>query len=125
LTGDVPIHPYAPTVGPGSEEECAAMCETFGTARTMLMENHGVVTVGGSIAEAMMRLWYVTKAAEIQVAALSTRDGVAAVNQVTNPQHMAMLSKGGDGFLRGVVADAEFAHHKRVIDRVNPGYDDL
>ena len=35
----------------------------------------GVITVGESIADAMFRLWYVTKAAEIQVATLqSVRD---------------------------------------------------
>ena len=93
----------------------------------MLMANHGVVTVGESIAEAMFRLWYVTKAAEIQVATLSSV-GESAVRKVTDPQHMISLAKVGDAFLRGPplgVAHAEFAHHRRVIDRVLPGYDDL
>lgn len=42
-------------------------------ARIMLLENHGVVTVGETIADAMFRLWYVTKAAEIQVAIVQVR----------------------------------------------------
>jgi len=35
------------------------------------------------------------------------------------------MGHGGQAFLAGRVADAEFEHNIRVIDRVNPGYNDL
>ena len=117
-------HKYSPTTGPGGEEECALMANTLGdTARVLLLENHGVITCGETVAEALLRLYYITKAAEIQVRAIG-RDGVAAVNMMTNQDHLVQMNVGGEYFFKGV-ADAEFAHYKRIIDRVNPGYDDL
>jgi len=127
LCGEVAHHPYAPTTGRGGEEECNQMAtnllEAF-PARIMLLENHGVVTVGETIADAMFRLWYVTKAAEIQVTTLQSV-GLEGAIQVTSEDTLRRMSKGGQFFLSGNVADAEFAHNMRVVDRFNPGYNDL
>jgi len=121
----VKIHKYAPTTGPGGEEECKLLATSLGDeARTLLLENHGVLTCGETVAEAFTRLWYITKAAEIQVRALATPDGVDAVKMMTNKMHLEQMNIGGNAFF-SYVSNAEFAHHRRIIDRVNPGYNDL
>jgi len=125
LCGEVPIHKYGPTTGPYAEHECASMTKDLGPlSRALLLENHGVIVIGETIPEAMMRLWYVTKACEIQVRALSGILGVDGVNTVDNPGLRAGFAKGGIEFFK-TIGPAEFAHHRRVVDRVNPGYNDL
>mmetsp|Transcript_11330 Transcript_11330/g.14761 ORF Transcript_11330/g.14761 Transcript_11330/m.14761 type:complete len:297 (-) Transcript_11330:204-1094(-) len=125
LVGEVSNHKYVPTVGPKAEEGCSKMASDLGaTARSLLLENHGVITIGETVAEALMRLFYITKACDVQVKALGSKTGPESVNTVNNKETIKAMRKGGDRFLKTVSA-SEFAHFIRIIDRVNPGYNDL
>jgi ribulose-5-phosphate 4-epimerase/fuculose-1-phosphate aldolase len=125
LIGSVPIHKYELTTGPSGPEGCQKMADDFGqTARSILLENHGVIVTGETIPEAMMRLFYITKACDIQVKALAGQQGLSAVNMVTEMSKLGAMEHGGQLFMAGI-GGHEFAHWSRIIDRVNPGYNDL
>jgi ribulose-5-phosphate 4-epimerase/fuculose-1-phosphate aldolase len=121
LCGPVSTHPYSATTGPGGPEECDKMAAAMGDSRILLLENHGVIATGSTVAEAIFRLTYVTKAAEIQVATLQSV-GLAGAKVVDDPRTLRRMSRGGEHFLSGGVAAAEFAYHKRLVDKRNPGY---
>jgi|TARA_B110000037_G_C17070892_1_gene485807 ribulose-5-phosphate 4-epimerase/fuculose-1-phosphate aldolase len=58
--------------GLGFEEESDKMAASIGNNRSMLLANHGVITVGETIAQAFDELYYFEKACETYITALST-----------------------------------------------------
>ena len=52
-------------------DECAGMVEDLGDKCAMIMRNHGLLTVGRTIAEAFVLMYYLDKACEIQARALA------------------------------------------------------
>jgi len=57
--------------GLGFEEESIKMASAIGNNRSMLLANHGVLTLGQTIAEAFDELYYLEKACETYLTALS------------------------------------------------------
>ncbi len=53
-------------------EEGARIASCMGDKRVLFMANHGVVVTGASVAEAFDRLYYLERACEVQVKAMST-----------------------------------------------------
>lgn len=107
----------ATTVAEG--ERLAALMEN---KTVLFMKNHGVVTVGDTIAQAYRRLYKLERACQTQILAMSTGRPLQilsedVVNKVLNP--------GADD--RHPRAERErlyFEAMMRVLDRVNPGYAD-
>tara|TARA_B110000003_G_scaffold257174_1_gene275272 strand:- start:116 stop:841 length:726 start_codon:yes stop_codon:yes gene_type:complete len=58
--------------GLGFEEESNKMARAIGNNRLMLLANHGILTVGQTVAEAFDELYYFEKACETYITALST-----------------------------------------------------
>ncbi|MDA9597664.1 class II aldolase/adducin family protein [Candidatus Pelagibacter sp.] len=58
--------------GLGFEEESNKMARAIGNNRLMLLSNHGILTVGQTVAEAFDELYYFEKACETYITALST-----------------------------------------------------
>ena len=58
--------------GLGVEEESNKMAAAIGNNRSMLLANHGILTVGETIADAFDELYYFEKACETYITALST-----------------------------------------------------
>lgn len=58
--------------GLGFEEESDKMASSIGNNRSMLLANHGIITVGETIAQAFDELYYFEKACETFITALST-----------------------------------------------------
>jgi len=58
--------------GLGFEEESNKMAAAIGNNRSMLLANHGILTVGETVAQAFDELYYFEKACETYVTALST-----------------------------------------------------
>ena len=58
--------------GLGFEEESNKMAAAIGNNRSMLLANHGILTVGETVADAFDELYYFEKACETYIAALST-----------------------------------------------------
>ena len=66
--------------GLGFEEESNKMALAIGNSRSMLLANHGILTVGQTIAEAFDELYYFEKACETYITALSTNKELNLVN---------------------------------------------
>ena len=58
--------------GLGFEEESNKMASAIGNNRSMILANHGILTVGQTVAEAFDELYYFEKACETYITALST-----------------------------------------------------
>ena len=66
--------------GLGFEEESNKMAAAIGNNRSMLLANHGILTVGQTVAKAFDELYYFEKACETYITALSTNKELKIVN---------------------------------------------
>ena len=90
----------------------------------MILRNHGVLTTGSSIAEGFTRLFYATKAAEIQVKTMGVRNDTDHISfPSTNVQKLVKERQGFDNAGNSSVAEATFQMWMRKLNRFNPGYD--
>ena len=67
--------------GLGFEEESNKMVASIGNNRSMLLANHGIITVGETIAQAFDELYYFEKACETYITALSTNKELNIVDK--------------------------------------------
>lgn len=82
----------------------------------LLMGNHGVIVVGPSVAEAFDELYYLEKAAQIQVLALSTRQPLAII-----PATVAAVAC--EQWLEyPQFSELHFNALKEILDEEEPGY---
>lgn len=68
------------------------MAKVMGTKRVLFHSNHGVVVVGRSIAEAMEHLYYLERAAEVQVLAMSTGKPLKIVSDAVCQKFQSQLA---------------------------------
>ena len=90
--------------------------------QVMFLKNHGVITVGNTVAQAYRRLYKLEKACQTQVLAMSTGETL----EVMSEQVVAEVLQRSPND-RHPVAERErlyFEAMMRVLDRVNPGYAD-
>ena len=66
--------------GLGFEEESNKMAAAIGNNRSMLLANHGVLTLGETVAQAFDELYYFERACETYLTALSTNKELNIVN---------------------------------------------
>ena len=88
----------------------------------MFLKNHGVITVGNNMAEAYRLLYKLERACKTQVLAMSTGQPIhvleqAVIDKVRTPSV-------DDRHPRSERDRLYFEAMMRVIDRVNPGYED-
>ena len=101
-------------------EERERIVADLGTKNSMLLRNHGTLTVGASIADAFMRMYFLERACQAQVMMLAAgRDGL------NEPE------PGVAGVVRDQVSGTEMAMTVerlawpallRKLDRIDPGY---
>jgi ribulose-5-phosphate 4-epimerase/fuculose-1-phosphate aldolase len=116
-----------PALGPGAgfgglvldESEGDKLVRALGDKRVLMMANHGVLVVGETMACALDDLYFLERAAQAQVIAMSTGrrlkpvgDNVAAAVADQMDRDMASF------------ANAHFAAIKRLLDRDAPGWRD-
>ena len=90
--------------------------------QVMFLKNHGVVTVGNTVAQAYRRLYKLEKACQTQMLAMATGE----VLEVMSEQVVAEVLQRSPND-RHPIAERErlyFEAMMRVLDRVNPGYAD-
>jgi ribulose-5-phosphate 4-epimerase/fuculose-1-phosphate aldolase len=87
----------------------------------LIMGNHGVLVVGKSIPQAFERLYFLERAAQAQVLALSTGRPLKLIPQAVVRKTVAQFGSGGmvGGHDR---ADLHFDALKRVLDRSQSDY---
>ncbi|MCR9255043.1 MAG: aldolase [Alphaproteobacteria bacterium] len=99
------------------DEEGARIAAAFQNKRIMFMANHGVAVAAPTVAEAFDDLYYLERAAENQVLAMSTGRSLKPID----PQVVAMTKEQIDSE-KGLAARAHFEALKRILDRECPDY---
>lgn len=101
-----------------AEEEGERIADAIGDAKTVMMQNHGVTTLGDTVAEAWDALYHLERAARTMVLAYSTGRELAVM---------------GDNMAEDVAMEWEadraqqlshFNEMKRILDKEDPDYKD-
>ena len=82
-----------------------------------MLQNHGVLVIGEDVADAWQKLYFLERACQTQVLALSTGQELLQVSEEIAVAHRRPL-----GARRFGVAEL-FAAERRRFDRENPGYE--
>lgn len=106
---------YGGVVLDGSEGDRLAGC--IGDKRVLFLASHGVIVVGGTVAQAFDDLYYLERAAKVQVLALST--GRPLNRLPADVQKLTGAQLRDEHF---ELARAHFAAMKRLLDRDEPEY---
>ena len=105
-----------------SNAEGERLASIMGSKSVLFMKNHGVVTVGNTVAQAYRRLYKLERACKTQVLAMSTGQ---ALNILTDDVVQRVLTLGAkDRHPVPLREKLYFDAMMRVLDRVNPGYAD-
>jgi ribulose-5-phosphate 4-epimerase/fuculose-1-phosphate aldolase len=108
--------------GPALEpEEGERLAGVIGDKTVLFMANHGVAALGDTVAAAYDRLYYVERAAQVQIYAMWTGQPLkrlpAAVVEKTK------RDIGGSRYYTGLTpAERHFGALKRILDRTEPDY---
>jgi ribulose-5-phosphate 4-epimerase/fuculose-1-phosphate aldolase len=97
------------------------LAQALGDKSVLMMRNHGVLVVGQTVPQAFERLYFLERAAQAQVIALSTGRALRlipdAVVKATASQFKSGTTVGGQDR-----AELHFAALKRMLDRSSPDY---
>jgi ribulose-5-phosphate 4-epimerase/fuculose-1-phosphate aldolase len=87
----------------------------------LFMANHGISTVGVTIAEAYDRLYYIERAAQVQIYAMWTGQPLKKLPEAVVEKTMRDI--GGSDLYKGPTpAQRHFDALKRILDRKEPDY---
>jgi len=100
-------------------DERQRLIASMGDKNAMILRNHGLLTLGDSIAKAFTRAYYLEKACQIQLDAMATGEEL----RLPPPEVCEHTARQFDGFYQGDATRLGWAANRRAIDRVNPGYD--
>ena len=103
-------------------DERERLVADLGTHNLMILRNHGTLTVGASVPEAFLRMYFLERACEAQVMMLS-----AGRQNLNNPNQgvAAKVEQQSGGERNRVLAKSlVWPALLRKLDRVNPGYRD-
>src|SRR6516164_1428916 len=106
-----------PAVDPA---EGARLAKVIGDKQVLFMANHGISTVGATIADAYDMLYYVERAAQVQIYAMWTGQRLKQL-----PQPVVAKTKrdiGGGSRYDPPPAQRHFDALKRLLDRKEPDY---
>jgi ribulose-5-phosphate 4-epimerase/fuculose-1-phosphate aldolase len=100
------------------DDERARLQEHLGRANYLMLRNHGLLTVGRTIADAFLHMYTFESACQIQVGAMAAGEVVEVGPQVLDTVRHALSVQ------RTALSTSDiFAALKRKLDRRNPGYD--
>jgi ribulose-5-phosphate 4-epimerase/fuculose-1-phosphate aldolase len=101
-----------------NEQEKPRLVANLGDKIGLILRNHGLLTVGRSVGEAMTRLWTLERACQMQVAALSSGK-VRRVGAEVQERILAQMAKFD---ARAEDGERPFAAIMRQLDRTDPSY---
>lgn len=107
-------------------DEQRRLVADLGDKPVMILRNHGLLTTGRSVAEAFLRMYYLEKACEIQLAAHSAGQVILPPAEVCRHTER-QFNDPGRGLKQGELADADalqlaWAALLRMLERVAPDY---
>ena len=97
-------------------EEGRRIAAALGEHDAMIMGNHGVLTIGETVARAFEAMYYLERAARTMVLAYSTGQPLAVMNDA-----LAEKTAAGWDVYTGM-AEAHFEHLKRALSKADPSY---
>ena len=108
--------------GPAFEpEEGERLARVIGDKTVLFMANHGITTVGESVAEAYDRLYYIERAAQVQIYAMWTGQRLKKLPEPVVEKTKSNI--GGAQYYAGLnPAERHFEALKRILDRQEPDY---
>ena len=115
VLGTLARHPYQDSTQ--VEDEGALLAADLGDHFAMLLENHGLLVVGRTAAEAFAYHYYLEMACKIQVDILSSSASPIAIT----PQAMDGLQQWGDP-KNGPHGDHQWPALMRMLERTQPDY---
>jgi ribulose-5-phosphate 4-epimerase/fuculose-1-phosphate aldolase len=102
-------------------EERERLVADIGTKNAMILRNHGTLAIGATVAECFLRLYFLERACEAQVMALTAGpDGLYNPPQGT-PEKAAGQAKVGVGLVANMLAWPALL---RKLDRLDPSFRD-
>lgn len=109
-------------------DEQRRLVADLGDKPVMILRNHGLLATGGSVAEAFLRMYYLEKACEIQLAAQSAGQVILPPAEVCAHTER-QFNAPGRGLKQGELTDPNalqlaWAALLRMLERVAPGYQD-
>ena len=105
-------------------KEGARLVGVLGEKTVMMMANHGVLTVGETVAEAYDRLYYMERVAQVQLYAMWTNRPLKHVPQPVIETTIAEYGNAARTYGGRSNADWHFDALKRILDRKEPDYRD-
>ncbi len=103
------------------QTEGERLARALGSKSVLMMRNHGVLAVGQSVPQAFERLYFLERAAQAQVLALSTGRALRLVPEPVVKATAAQFQSGNQVGGRDR-ADLHFDALKRMLDRISPDY---
>jgi ribulose-5-phosphate 4-epimerase/fuculose-1-phosphate aldolase len=97
------------------------MARVLGDKGVLMLSNHGVLVVGETVPEAFERLYFLERAAQAQILALSTGRSLKPVPEEIVRRTVGQFRSGGDVGGRARV-DLHFDALKRMLDRRHSDY---
>jgi len=102
------------------EDEKARLQADLGTTNFMILRNHGLLTVGSTVADTFLNMFILQRACEIQVATLAGNRALTPI-----PDGIVdTIKQQADQVTRGMGGKLAWPGLLRKLDRVNPGYTD-
>ncbi len=103
-------------------DERERLVADLGTKDAMILRNHGTLTVGKTVGGAFLKMYYLERACDAQVKALSAgRDGLYNPPQGTPEKVAGQAGSAGLEMIAGMLAWPALL---RKLDRVDPGFRD-
>ncbi|QSE82283.1 class II aldolase/adducin family protein [Rhodococcus koreensis] len=90
----------------------------------MILRNHGLLTVGESAAEAFLRMFYLEKACDIQIAAQASGDLRVPSPEIAEHTARQFAGEATDDFADDQAYEMAWAALLRMLDRTAPEYKD-
>jgi ribulose-5-phosphate 4-epimerase/fuculose-1-phosphate aldolase len=108
--------------GPALEpQEGDRLAKVIGDKTVLFMANHGITTVGNTVADAYDRLYYLERAAQVQIYAMWTGQKLKQLPEAVIEKTKRDI--GGTRFYEGPTpAQRHFDALKRMLDRNEPDY---
>jgi len=124
--GRVAYHDYEGVALDLSEQQ--RLVQDIGDKPVLILRNHGLLTVGETVSQAFLRMYYLDKACEIQLAAMAAGElglPAADISEYTERQ----FNDPGRPLEEGELDDPDamqlaWAALLRMLDRIAPGYQD-
>lgn len=102
-------------------DERERLVKSIGANYTLILRNHGLLTIGDSIAKAFQRMYYLEQACQVMLDVMATGREQSDLPESVKERTAARWYDGSSDATAN--DDIEWAAARRMMDRLQPGYD--